>query len=266
MIELHTVTKRYGDETVVDRLSLTVQTGELLVLLGGSGSGKTTTLKMINRLVEPTNGTVAIDGTATTELPPHLLRRRIGYVFQEIGLFPHLSVADNIGVTPSLLGWEPERISSRVDELLDMVELDPASVRERWPRELSGGQRQRVGVARALAAGPSILLLDEPFGAVDPPTRRRLQDSLLAIKRRIELTAVFVTHDVVEALMLGDRIAVLQSGVLLQIGTPRELVETPANDYVRELMSTPRRHADFFESLVTSSQDTPGEEVVPQDA
>ncbi len=254
MIELQGVSKRYGGETVVDQLSITVDTGELLVLLGGSGSGKTTTLKMINRLVAPTAGSVRVDGVDVSGIPEHDLRRRIGYVFQEVGLFPHMTVSDNVGITPKLLGWEPARVTRRVDELLSIIELEPSSVRDRWPHELSGGQRQRVGVARALAAGPSILLLDEPFGAVDPPTRRRLQDSLVHIRRHMDLTAVFVTHDMAEALFLGDRIAVLRDGHLIQIGTPRELLADPADDYVTELVGTPQRQADMFAALQTDTE------------
>lgn len=250
MIDLTRVGKQYDNRTVVDDLSLVVATGELLVLLGGSGSGKTTTLKMINRLVEPTTGSVRVEGVDVSEVPEHELRRRIGYAFQEVGLFPHMTVADNVGITPRLLGWDQERISTRVDELLHAIDLEPSSVRHRWPHELSGGQRQRVGVARALAAGPSILLLDEPFGAVDPPTRRRLQDSLIRIRRQMDLTAVFVTHDMSEALLLGDRIAVLRDGRLVQVGTPRELLLAPADNYVTELVGTPRRQAAMFDALL----------------
>ena len=253
MIQLRSLTKRYGDTVVVDRVSLTVDSGELVVLLGGSGSGKTTTLKMINRLVEPSEGSVLIDGVDVSTLPSHELRRQIGYVFQEIGLFPHMTVADNVGITPSLLGWDDSLIAARVDELLALVELDPDTVRHRRPDELSGGQRQRVGVARALAARPSILLLDEPFGAVDPLTRRRLQESLVRIRREVGLSAVFVTHDMVEALLLGDRIAVLHEGRLVQVGTPHELLTAPADDYVGELMRTPRRQAEIVNSLIADT-------------
>jgi osmoprotectant transport system ATP-binding protein len=253
MIQLRSLTKRYGDTVVVDRVSLTVDSGELVVLLGGSGSGKTTTLKMINRLVEPSEGSVLIDGVDVSTLPSHELRRQIGYVFQEIGLFPHMTVADNVGITPSLLGWDDSLIAARVDELLALVELDPDTVRHRRPDELSGGQRQRVGVARALAARPSILLLDEPFGAVDPLTRRRLQESLVRIRREVGLSAVFVTHDMVEALLLGDRIAVLHEGRLVQVGTPHELLTAPADDYVGELMRTPRRQAEIVDSLIADT-------------
>ena len=249
MIQLDHLTKRYGPEAVVRDLTLTVRDGELLIVLGGSGCGKTTTLKMINRLVEPTSGTVRLGGTDTSTIAPHELRRRIGYVFQQVGLFPHMTVAENVAVTPSLLGWSPARTRTRIDELLALVELDPALVRDRRPDELSGGQQQRVGVARALAAGPAVMLLDEPFGALDPLTRERLQESFLRIRRETGLTAVFVTHDMAEALMLGDRIAVMHEGRLEQIGTPRDLLTRPASPYVHELMNTPRRQAAAVERL-----------------
>ncbi len=249
MIQLDHLSKRYGPDAVVRDLTLTVHDGELLIVLGGSGCGKTTTLKMINRLVEPTSGTVRLGGTDTSTIPPHELRRRIGYVFQQVGLFPHMTVAENVAVTPSLLGWSPARTRARIDELLALVELDPALVRNRCPDELSGGQQQRVGVARALAAGPAVMLLDEPFGALDPLTRERLQESFLRIRRDTGLTAVFVTHDMAEALMLGDRIAVMHEGRLEQIGTPHDLLTRPASPYVRELMNTPRRQAAAVERL-----------------
>ena len=250
MIVLESLTKRFADRLAVDALDLEVAAGELLVLLGGSGSGKTTTLKMINRLVEPTSGTVYVDGEDTRTLDAHALRRRIGYCFQRLGLFPHMNVAQNVGVTPSLLGWDPARIRRRVDELLDLVELEPSRFRDRRPHELSGGQQQRVGVARALAAEPRIVLLDEPFGALDPVTRERLQDAFVRIRQQLSLTAVFVTHDMTEALLLGDRIAVLGDGRLRQVGTPRELLERPADASVAELMGTPRRQARAVEALL----------------
>ena len=250
MIQLDRLTKRYGEDTVVSDLTLTVTTGELLVVLGGSGSGKTTTLKMINRLVEPTAGSVKLDGTDTSTMIPFELRRRIGYVFQEIGLFPHMTVAENVAITPSLLEWSDARIRARVDELLELVELEPKAIRDRRPDELSGGQQQRVGVARALAAGPTVMLLDEPFGALDPLTRERLQLTFLRIRKDIGLTAVFVTHDMVEALMLGDRIAVMNDGRLIQIGSPHELLSRPADEYVRQLMSAPRRQAAVVDALM----------------
>jgi osmoprotectant transport system ATP-binding protein len=250
MIELQHLTKRYGNQVAVRDLSLTVDEGELLVLLGGSGSGKTTTLKMINRLIEPSAGSVLVDGRDVAELAPHDLRRRIGYAFQQVGLFPHMTVAENIEVTPALLGWTEDKLRRRVDELLALVELDPDETRDRRPDQLSGGQQQRVGVARALAARPRLMLLDEPFGALDPLTRHRLQESFVRIRRELGLTAVFVTHDMVEALVLGDRIAVLQAGRLVQVGTPRTLMREPANDYVRQLLDTPRREAQLVESLL----------------
>ena len=250
MIDAVGLTKRYGDVVAVDDLSLQVNDGELLVLLGGSGSGKTTTLKMVNRLIEPSAGRITIDGEDTASVDAHALRRRIGYVFQRIGLFPHLTVAENVAVTLTLLGWDAGRVRRRVDELLDLVELPPALVRDRRPAELSGGQQQRVGVARALAASPRVMLLDEPFGALDPLTRDRLQQSFLAIRRRLALTAMFVTHDMVEALLVGDRIAVMNQGRLVQVGTPRELLRAPADEYVRRLMETPTRQARVVEALL----------------
>ena len=251
MIELRRLTKRYGDLVAVRDLSLQVAAGELLVLLGGSGSGKTTTLKMINRLIEPSHGSVRVGGRDVTELAPHELRRRIGYAFQQVGLFPHMSVAENVAVTPALLGWTQSDIAGRVDELLELVELDPTTMRDRRPDQLSGGQQQRVGVARALAASPRVMLLDEPFGALDPLTRHRLQESFMRIRRDLALTAVFVTHDMVEALVLGDRIAVMQAGRLVQVGTPATLMREPADDYVRQLLDTPRREARLVDSLLT---------------
>jgi osmoprotectant transport system ATP-binding protein len=255
VIELSHVTKRYGEILAVDEVSLEVATGELLVLVGGSGSGKTTTIKTINRLVEPTSGIVRLDGEDCATVPPHLLRRRIGYVFQKVGLFPHLTVAENIAITPTLLGWTAGRIRTRVDELLAIVELEPDATRERLPHELSGGQQQRVGVARALAAGPSTLLLDEPFGALDPLTRDRLQRWLTRLRSQTPFTGVFVTHDMAEALLLGDRVAVMMEGRLAQIGTPRELLRAPANEYVRSLLDTPRRQAEALAAFTSEARD-----------
>jgi osmoprotectant transport system ATP-binding protein len=249
MIEVQELTKNYGPRTAVNRLSFHVAKGELLVLVGGSGSGKTTTLKLINRLIEPTSGRVLIEGDDASRFEPYVLRRQIGYVSQNVGLFPHMTIAENIEVTPSLLGWSTARRTERTAELLDLVEL-PSSITRQYPSELSGGQAQRVGVARALAAKPRFMLLDEPFGALDPLTRDRLQQSFVDIKRQLDLAAVFVTHDITEALMLGDRIAVLREGCLLQIGTPHELLDTPKNEYIERLLDTPRRQASKLERLL----------------
>lgn len=250
MIELREVTRRYAGGLAVDRLSLRVEARELLVLVGASGCGKTTTLKMINRLVEPTSGRVLVDGEDVTQLPGYELRRRIGYGFQQVGLFPHLTVGENVGVVPRLVGWEPGRIAARVDELLALVRLEPGAFRDRDPATLSGGQRQRVGLARALAAEPRVVLLDEPFGALDPLTRDHLQQELLAIRDALSLTIVFVTHDMGEALLLGDRIAVLDAGRLLRVGTPRDLMAEPGDERVASLLATPRRQLERIESLL----------------
>lgn len=254
MIEIENLSKRFGEAVAVDSISLSVESGELLVLLGDSGCGKTTTLKMINRLIEPTSGQVRIDGVDAASFAPHELRRHIGYCFQQVGLFPHFTVAENVAITPTLLGWKSGRIAERVSELLELVELDPATFRNRQPRELSGGQQQRVGVARALAAEPRVMLLDEPFGALDPLTRDRLQQSFQEIRRRLQLTAIFVTHDMVEALLLGDRIAVMRGGSLVQVGTPYDLLHDPADEYVAELMATPARQADALDALREDSR------------
>jgi osmoprotectant transport system ATP-binding protein len=242
MIELDNVSKAYGAQRAVGPLSLTIETGSFVALLGPSGCGKTTTLKMINGLVLPDSGAVRIDGRAAAEEPPWALRRRIGYVFQEIGLFPHMTVAENIAVGPSLAGWDKPRTAARIDELLELVSL-PRDVASRLPAALSGGQRQRVGVARALAAGPQIVLMDEPFGALDPVTRDELGREYRALHERLGLTTVMVTHDVMEALLLADRILILEAGQVVADGTPAQMLSQPKSDAVRAMMETPRRQA-----------------------
>jgi osmoprotectant transport system ATP-binding protein len=252
VIRLEGLCKRYGERVAVGPLDLEIGERELLALCGGSGSGKTTTLKMLNRLIAPSSGRVLLRGRDTRELPGPLLRRRIGYCFQQVGLFPHLTVGENVAVTPQLLGWDAARIRARVDALLELVELPAGEFRERRPQELSGGQAQRVGLARALAGEPELLLLDEPFAALDPPTRDRLQQAFLRIRRELGPTVVFVTHDMVEALLLADRIAVLHAGRLLQVGPPAELLRRPADASVAELFSTARRQADTVDRLLAA--------------
>ncbi|MGH6829315.1 MAG: ATP-binding cassette domain-containing protein [Rhizomicrobium sp.] len=245
LIEILNVSKAYGGSKSegVSALCLSVARGEFLVLIGPSGSGKTTTLNMINRLVEPNAGEIRIDGRNIAQSDPVQLRRGIGYVFQEAGLFPHLTVGENIAATPRLLKWEETAIDTRIDELLLMVRLDSASFRNRRPQGLSGGQRQRVALARALAARPPILLLDEPFGALDPVTREAVAADVRDIHQALGLTTLMVTHDMTEALLLADRIAVLRQGRLVQTGTPHELVAHPADAFVAQLIETPRRRA-----------------------
>jgi osmoprotectant transport system ATP-binding protein len=225
IVEFREASYRIGTREILRRLTLAIEPGETLVLLGRSGSGKTTALKMVNGLLLPSGGEVLVDGKPTTAWDPVRLKRRIGYVIQEIGLFPHYTVAENVGLVPRLEGWDEPRIRERVHALLGRVGLDPEQFGARYPRQLSGGQRQRVGVARALAADPSVLLFDEPFGAVDPVTRLDLQKQFLALRRDLGKTAIFVTHDVREALMLATRIALLRDGVLDLVSTPAEFVE-----------------------------------------
>lgn len=240
MIELDAVTKRYGGKTAVDRLTLRIPDDAVTILLGPSGCGKTTTLKMINRLIEPTGGDIHIDNRSVTTMDPIELRRSIGYVIQETGLFPHYTVEANIGVVPGLLGWDRERIRRRAGELLELVNLDPSVYLKRYPRELSGGERQRVGVARALAVDPRILLMDEPFGAIDPINRRVLQDFFLRLQCELKRTVVFVTHDIGEAVKLGDRIAIMRDGRLVQADDTRALMEHPADAFVEDLLGSAR--------------------------
>lgn len=238
-LQLENVVKRYpGQKTpAVESLSLTIPAGEIVAFVGPSGCGKTTSLKMINRLIEPTSGTIRIDGEDIRKDSATSLRRKIGYVIQGGSLFPHMSVASNIAVVPKMLGWDGKRITQRVDELLDLVGLDPDRYRDRYPRELSGGQQQRVGVARGLAADPPVILMDEPFGAVDPITRQRLQDELISIQRELRKTIVCVTHDIDEAIKLGDRILILQEGAnIAQYDTPDAILAAPANDFVADFV------------------------------
>ena len=242
MITLTELTKQYpgASQPAVDRVSLTVPEGEVCVLIGPSGCGKTTTMRLINRMIEPTSGRIELGGRDVTHMDPVELRRGIGYVIQQVGLFPHLSIAENIASVPRLLGWTETKISARIDELLELVDLSPATYRERYPRDLSGGQKQRVGVARALAADPPVMLMDEPFGAIDPITRTRLQDEFLRIQQRVKKTIVFVTHDLDEAVKMGDRIAILKDGRVVQYDSPEAILARPANAFVEEFVGQDR--------------------------
>jgi osmoprotectant transport system ATP-binding protein len=240
MITLEQVSKKYGETVAVDSLNLEVNAGEICVLIGPSGCGKTTTLKMINRLIEPTSGKILIDGRDSSSLKAFELRRGIGYAIQSVGLFPHLTVAENIAVVPKLLNWEKPKIEARVMELLALIGLEPNRYANVYPKSLSGGQAQRVGVARALAADPNVLLFDEPFGAVDPLTRERLQNEFLELQKRLKKTVVFVTHDIDEAIKLADRIAIMKDGKLEQYATPEAMLEQPANAFVRDFIGADR--------------------------
>jgi len=255
-IVLTDLTKSYPGQAkaAVDAVSMEIPAGEIVVFVGPSGCGKTTTMRMINRLIEPTSGTITIGGEDVTSLDDVQLRRKIGYVIQQVGLIPHLSIAQNIALVPKLLKWDKKRITSRVDEMLTVVGLDPEQYRSRYPRQLSGGQQQRVGVARALAADPPIMLMDEPFGAVDPITRSRLQDEFLSLQQTLGKTIVFVTHDFDEALKLGDRIAVLREGSqIAQYDTPEAILAHPADDFVSgfigEGAALKRLHFERVDSL-----------------
>lgn len=241
MIELDELTKNFPgmDEPAVDRVSMSIPKGEIVVLVGPSGCGKTTTMKMINRLIEPSSGRIVLDGEDVTKKDPDQLRRKIGYVIQQIGLFPHRTIRDNIATVPDLLGWDTKRTDDRVDELLEQVGLDPAVHRDRYPRELSGGQRQRVGVARAMAADPPVMLMDEPFGAIDPITRNRLQNEFLRLQADIQKTIIFVTHDIDEAIKMGDRIAILKEhSRIAQFDTPEAILTAPADDFVKDFVGS----------------------------
>ncbi len=239
MIGLQDLSKRFpgGRGMAVERLSMEIRAGEFIVFVGPSGCGKTTTMKMINRLIEPSSGRIFLEGEDVSDVNPDKLRRRIGYVIQQIGLFPHMTIADNIAVVPRMLGWPKSRIDERIDELLETVGIPPGEYRERYPKALSGGQRQRVGVARAMAADPPVLLMDEPFGAIDPITRARLQDEFLRLQEKIQKTIVFVTHDIDEAIKMGDRIAILRErSQIAQFDTPAQILTHPANDFVRDFI------------------------------
>ena len=240
-IELEGVTKTYPDQPVsaVEDFSMRIEPGELIMFVGPSGCGKTTTMKMVNRIIEPTSGAIRIDGQDVLGLDPNELRRHIGYVIQQIGLFPHMTIAENIATVPRLLGWSKERTDARVEELMDTVQLDPAAFAERYPKQLSGGQQQRVGVARALAADPPVMLMDEPFGATDPITREKLQIEFLRLQAAIGKTVIFVTHDFDEAIRLGDRIAVLsERSQIEQFDTPARILANPANEYVSSFIGS----------------------------
>jgi osmoprotectant transport system ATP-binding protein len=253
MIEIENLTKQYGSATVVDRVSLSIARGSITVIVGTSGSGKSTLLRMINRLVEPTSGRVVINGRDTTTEPAHLLRRRIGYAIQGHGLFPHRTVAENIATVPRLLGWNAVRTQARVDDLLKIFQLDPGSYAGKFPHQLSGGQQQRVGVARAFAAEPTVLLMDEPFGALDPIIRAKAQDDLRDIQRRFGTTIVLVTHDIDEAFRLGDRVAVMSHGHVLQYDRPAALLIRPADPFISRLTGTGDRAMKLL-SLTTAGE------------
>ncbi len=238
-IELDNLTKRFAGqrELAVDNLSMRIPKGEIVILVGPSGCGKTTTMKMINRIIEPSSGRILLGGEDVTKVNPDHLRRRMGYVIQQIGLFPHHTIASNIATVPRMLGWDKHKISSRIDELLEMVGMDPGQYRDRYPKELSGGQRQRVGVARAMSADPDVMLMDEPFGAIDPITRDRLQNEFLRLQEQIKKTIIFVTHDIDEAIKMGDRIAILKDqSKIAQFDTPESILVNPADDFVADFI------------------------------
>ena len=238
---------------MVDGLSLDIEEKTFFALVGESGCGKTTTLKMINRLIEPTRGDIWVDNKKTSDHDAIELRRQVGYVFQGIGLFPHMTVEENIGVVPKLLGWDKGKIDARIDFLLDVVGLGSKEFLAKYPRQMSGGQRQRIGFARALAGKPSVLLMDEPFGALDPVTRESLQNEVLEIHKRLELTTVMVTHDMAEALLLADKIAVMHEGKILQVGTPPELLRSPKTPYIEQLLSTPKAQAKKITAMMNEA-------------
>ncbi|MDH5226395.1 MAG: ABC transporter ATP-binding protein [Gammaproteobacteria bacterium] len=236
MIQIEQLCKQYGAARVVDDVSMVIEPRTITTIVGTSGSGKSTLLRMINRLIEPSSGRVLIDGNDTTAEPAHLLRRRIGYAIQGLGLFPHRTIAENIATVPRLLGWPQARIDERVDELLRLFQLEPSAYSAKYPHELSGGQQQRVGVARALAAKPNVLLMDEPFGALDPIIRAKAQEDLLGVQRKLGTTIILVTHDIDEAFRLGHRVAVMSQGRLLQHDRPEALITRPADPFVSQLI------------------------------
>ncbi len=242
-LEFRNVSKRYPgtERPAIEGLSFSVPAGEICVLVGPSGCGKTTAMRLVNRMIDLSDGDILLEGRSVLDRNPSELRREIGYVIQQIGLFPHLSIADNIATVPRLLGWDRSRIATRVDELLELIDLDPDEMRRRYPSQLSGGQRQRVGVARALAADPPLMLMDEPFGAIDPINRDRLQNEFLRLQERVRKTVVFVTHDIDEAIKMGDRIAILrEGGILAQYGTPEEILSAPADEFVARFVGADR--------------------------
>jgi len=273
MIELKNISKTYpGEKTpAVDNLSLKVEKGEICVLVGPSGCGKTTTLKMINRLIEPSSGKIFINGKDAIKQNPNELRQDIGYVIQDIGLFPHMTVAENIATVPKLKDWEQSKIDQRVDELLNLIGLDPENTKDNYPAQLSGGQKQRIGVARAMAVDPPIMLMDEPFAAVDPITRTQLQNEFLSLQKKIQKTICFVTHDIDEAIKMGDKIAILNQGKLVQYDTPENILFNPKNEFVEDFVGSDRSlkvlnllkvNEIMKENIPTATTDSSAEEVL----
>jgi osmoprotectant transport system ATP-binding protein len=271
MIHLDHVTKTFegSAQHAVNNLDLTIETGTTVAMIGPSGCGKTTTMRMINQLETPTRGRILVDGRDISKIDQKELRRGIGYVIQQVGLFPHMTIARNVATVPRLLGWDRKRTDQRVDELLDLVGLEPAIMRQRLPHELSGGQRQRVGFARALAADPKIMLMDEPFGAIDPITRVRLQDEFREILRKVRKTVVLVTHDLDEAIKMGDRIAIMRDGRLLQYDTPQEILARPANDFIESFLGPDRAIKRLnlipITAIMTAPEPSQGNASVPPD-
>ena len=243
------VSKRFGGRAALDDVTVSISQGEFLAVVGRSGAGKSTLLAFVNRWTDPSAGKVLLEGQDVRTLDPIVLRRRVGYVFQEIGLFPHMTVANNIAIVPRLLGWSALRVRARVDELLDLVRLEPSQFRDRFPRELSGGQRQRVGVARALAAEPRIVLMDEPFGALDPLTRDEIANEYRGLHQTLKITTLMITHDITEALLLADRIAVLHAGRLIAHGTPQQMMTQAQSGEAADLIAMPRRNAERLRTL-----------------